>query len=670
MAIQISSYKAAVERIADHLLLNCHKDTAGIFWRTKTITFDQKEATSIVNNSLYNGNAGIALFFLELYQVTGEKKYKEVFLSSLNWQLNHYNTNAKNENNQAFLTGNMSTIYLLLRAFETLQITNYLHMAEEIARSAIRFLSFRITDFINGISGTLWILIKLHSHIKEEWLVKDIERFTWELINRLYVGEEGIYWDRSHRQIHGLCGFSHGASGVGFVLMEAGRVFNIDALIDLGMESFRYENRYFDEARFSWFDFRKGIDVKQDEEAFREAFLSNDMAFFEHGSHMNMWCHGGAGIGLSRMYALYMLGRSEFAGDIEVALASVRYMLNKKGTSYSHCICHGIMGNLEIFLLFQQWSGTEDYLPLIQEHIERVEQERQALGFYSSGVRNTDQDIGLFLGDAGIGYQLLRFLYPQQVPSILLPHIREAQEKTPVMSFHIDRSMLIEILIKKTYPRTISLVKVIDNSRLQDFLFDQKTLNINQLYKKWKAFITSSSGLLPAAEAANLTEVHILESRRYALDINIRSNAYLSYQADYYYAERSKYENEQGALSDQFFEEHCLLLDRSIEMMQCRHSYQNGIDLITGTTDELHIVLLQPRHWGVKEYWFEGPLIHLITNVFREASVFREGIGKIMAQIEFEGQEPTIIQDTKSHIEQLVIDLLKAGVLQFVKRWQ
>ena len=70
-----SDYLKAVIETADWISDYEHIDTNGIFWEVLPGKETDEAATLTSISGLYGGASGIALFFLRLYQVTGEEKY-------------------------------------------------------------------------------------------------------------------------------------------------------------------------------------------------------------------------------------------------------------------------------------------------------------------------------------------------------------------------------------------------------------------------------------------------------------------------------------------------------------------------------------------------------------------------------------------------------------------
>jgi lantibiotic modifying enzyme len=100
--------------------------------------------------------------------------------------------------------------------------------------------------------------------------------------------------------------------------------------------------------------------------------------------------------------------------DLAAALDSTR----QHGFGGNHSLCHGDLGNLELFLTAAQ---------VLDDSELRAESARLAAGVVSSieqhgwlcGTPQGAETLGLMTGLAGIGYMLLRIANPETVPAVL-----------------------------------------------------------------------------------------------------------------------------------------------------------------------------------------------------------------------------------------------------------
>ncbi|MBD3008253.1 lanthionine synthetase LanC family protein [Streptomyces sp. 5-10] len=218
----------------------------------------------------------------------------------------------------------------------------------------------------------------------------------------------GLAWP--HHRIDSarpLTGFAHGTAGIVTALARLASVAPDEGCADAVAGGLAYDTEVFDAAEGNWPDFRG-----EAPSPFR-----------------SLWCHGAAGIGMSR---LDLIGRpdtdgreEELAADAMVALRpdapgheadTEAHRLTSRG---SDSMCHGDLGNLELVLLAER-TGRNRPGRLMRSLGEKLD--AAVAGDWVCGSPTRSETPGLMTGLAGVGHQLLRFAHPDQVPSILLLH--------------------------------------------------------------------------------------------------------------------------------------------------------------------------------------------------------------------------------------------------------
>jgi lantibiotic modifying enzyme len=130
---------------------------------------------------------------------------------------------------------------------------------------------------------------------------------------------------------------------------------------------------------------------------------------------MTAWCHGAAGIGLARLGSLRHLDDAAARADIEAALRATR----ADGFGDNHSLCHGDLGNLELFLQAGEVLADPRWGAEADRRGAAVLADVESRG-WRCGLPQGVESPGLMNGLAGIGYGLLRLAAPGRVPSILL----------------------------------------------------------------------------------------------------------------------------------------------------------------------------------------------------------------------------------------------------------
>ena len=129
---------------------------------------------------------------------------------------------------------------------------------------------------------------------------------------------------------------------------------------------------------------------------------------------MVTWCHGAAGIGLARLASLKYIDDAQIREEI---WHSPHYYIERRIWG-CHSLCHGDMGNLDVFLTASCLLNDPSYEQQTQHLLAKSWQSMQEQG-YITGAPFGLEVPGLMVGIAGIGYEFLRVAASDRVPSVL-----------------------------------------------------------------------------------------------------------------------------------------------------------------------------------------------------------------------------------------------------------
>jgi rhamnogalacturonyl hydrolase YesR len=619
-------------RIGDRLLEHAQKDDTGMRWETLTMGADQKIGYQI-SESIYSGTSGISLFLLELYKRSGNSEYLNAAKEGMQWTTAYCRNNPSSY--FAFFTGRMGVSYTMLKMAEATGDRSWTEKALEVVRPCTAFLDspYTINDLINGTSGTVLGLLHMYEATGEKWMIDTIERGIRHLLHNAYQGPRGLYWDRSGKNISGLCGFSHGASGVGWVFLELGNYFKNDSFFHVARQAFLYESHFYNTNWKNWKDLRKGIYSPDDDVRHRKAFQENDMAFFTSGGDMNAWCHGAAGIGLSRLRAVELFNLLPHRLYLKQALTAIEKTIatNIEGEnkSSSFILCHGGGGNAELFLKAYELFGDAKYLTYAETIAKNALAYREEHGNYISGYQKAGdqaEDNSLFMGNAGIGYFYLRVLAPREVPSILIPSPPEHKSKEKFHGYPFITISLRDTgkeLLKKYFQRTIQLAEAFIPDLLKKF-FIHHTSPVKSKQKALRhAFITFIEDLLPSLppkEQNCFSDVFILEREKILLDDAVPSHSWVEMKNTLL----SEKADELIALDDEAFLKLELILEPGCRIATTdwnwdvanQQEWTNNINL----EPDIFPLLLKPVPTGILEEWL-SPLSYTILGEFDQKNI-------------------------------------------------
>lgn len=247
-------------------------------------------------------------------------------------------------------------------------------------------------DIIAGAAGCIGGLLALHHTTGSASALAAAVLCGEHLLATRKPQARGAGWMTRVQSTQPLSGFSHGASGMAWALLELAAASGQSRFGEAAREALEYERTLFSPERLDWKDTRASA------------------------PDLCAWCYGAAGIGLARTRMLRHLDTPELREELRAAVAGTL----KHGFGHNDSLCHGDLGNLELLVSAE---AVGERLPEGQARITSILEdllERSARGDWRCATPLGTQTPGLMLGLAGIGWGLLRFVSPEQVASVLM----------------------------------------------------------------------------------------------------------------------------------------------------------------------------------------------------------------------------------------------------------
>jgi type 2 lantibiotic biosynthesis protein LanM len=365
-------------------------DVAWTFLNSHPTT--RRNYLSPMTNSLYSGMGGLAVFYMSLYRVSGRAEHlarADQIVDSMARSREHFDSDMA----VSAYFGLASYIYVLVNHQQV--------KGKEIHRTTIDELLLKLgdfpqqgdeLDFLNGWCGTATLLVNLYQLQPRKSLIPLIEKFSAAIRAEL-VNEDGRF-ARKTGATPLLTGFSHGISGILHALAKVYEVTEDATLIALMTDLLEDENRQ--KAEGFWLDLREP----------------------SKPAHMTKWCHGDAGILISRLQLKLTLNgvlSAEHLAMVEGDISTCERNLWRHGLGSGYSLCHGDFGNLLCLLALYRRT----------ENPEGIARSMQALSATADNFFNEDfmtQDsvpvLGMMLGVAGVGQALLTAIDPA-MPDVL-----------------------------------------------------------------------------------------------------------------------------------------------------------------------------------------------------------------------------------------------------------
>ncbi|AFZ18780.1 type 2 lanthipeptide synthetase LanM family protein [Allocoleopsis franciscana] len=351
--------------------------------------------------SLFDGIPGIALFFAYLGEITQESRYTKLAQQAL------FTLQRQVEYDRSIITsigafdgwgGLIYTLTHLGSLWRQPQLLNQALEWVDILPGLIE--NDNQLDIIGGAAGCIGALVALYQSIPDERIKAVAIQCGDHLLggakgNRIISQNQAMEQGRAWMPGDGtnpLTGFSHGAAGMAWALLELATLTGEERFRSSAVGAITDERSLFSPDTKNW------LNQPGERDTFSVA-----------------WSYGAPGIGLARLHSLKHLEDAQIPLEINTALETTL----AHGFCGNHSLCNGMLGNLEFLL---QVSQTPNYStwhsPVTRLAASILESLRQQ--GWCCGVPLGVETLGLMTGLAGIGYGLLRLAAPDKIPSILV----------------------------------------------------------------------------------------------------------------------------------------------------------------------------------------------------------------------------------------------------------
>jgi hypothetical protein len=228
-------------------------DPVGDRWTTVYRTIDE---------SLYGGLPGVALFLAELFALTGEPGDADAASGAIRqalWLLHHQRRVARH----GFYSGEAGILWAIREVEERLDAVlddGWCGDAERRLLGPADLDGPAELDLVDGISGTIAGLLARRGAKDRPEVVESCRRWAERLIGASRAGPGvGRSWSGAASEPlarQPLCGLAHGASSAALALLELWSAAGDDRYREAAFEGFRYERQWFSRRHGNWPDLR------------------------------------------------------------------------------------------------------------------------------------------------------------------------------------------------------------------------------------------------------------------------------------------------------------------------------------------------------------------------------------------------------------------------------
>lgn len=348
--------------VREKIVLDELRNSSGdiISWRNIEFTKETPEIT-YMQEGIYNGKTGINIFFDSLYRV--ESNYIEISDNKL------YKSALPEKIENSVYKGRGAQIYFGLLKEEYSDIDMFLQELGEYLKNEDSL----VFDWL-GAASYAKLLYKLGEIDYEKNRVCEIAEI---FIKRM---AKYIYSEFNTESI----GFGHG---------EIGIIYSIYLIEEILGKQYSRE-----------------ID-------FLCAKLKEKFAKLKCYKTVNMsWCHGLVGLGLGAIECLKFDEREEYKIYFQKAIEQLSVIHNE-----NMCLCHGVCGEIELLLATgAKIDGRNTVSKLLRNRVEEI-----IMYYKKNRILFVDQvpefpNYGMYTGETGVAYTLLRTIHSKMLPNILL----------------------------------------------------------------------------------------------------------------------------------------------------------------------------------------------------------------------------------------------------------
>lgn len=397
---------AAAERVAARLEGLAIRDESHVGWIGLTSVDGRGWTLMPLFDDIFNGSLGIALFLAYLGDLTGGERHTALAKLVVENARRRIEPLLAGDAPPEALRGEAaggyagvgSTIYAFAHLGSLWDDPALLAAAESLVGLAPRQIEAdESLDVVGGSAGCVGNLLALYASTNSPRALAAARQCADRLVERALADGGRIGWRTALTGDKPLTGFSHGAAGMAWALLEVWAHTREEKYREVALGALAYERSVFSAARGNWPDYRANAPRPGGE------------------SFMVTWCHGAPGIGLSRLRALQLLGgdeelRAEIGAAVETTL--------ERGFGMSHCLCHGDLGNLDFIARAGRVLGDAGLSARAGRIAGGVLRSIDREGWLCGTPFGTETP-GLMMGLAGIGYGLIRLAAPERVPSVL-----------------------------------------------------------------------------------------------------------------------------------------------------------------------------------------------------------------------------------------------------------
>lgn len=342
---------------------------------------------------LYEGIGGIAVFLAMVVRKYPSEKYRSIFELLINKLFCYTEETAgkaliRESEHSGALYGEGSVISTYLLLYELTSEERFLVWAKRHAELVEGMWEMeQYMDYLSGLAGAATVFAKLFQLSEEKRYLETAVRMGERIWERCEKADVGTGWCLLEG-VRPLAGIAHGNSGLISTFSNLLELTGDMRYVKRIKELLAYEDSLYENG--NWKDLRHPDGMRV---------------------CINAWCHGAAGILLSRL-KLKQCGFPDDSGTVKRDIERCKQVFLEKTEPEELCLCHGLAGNyLTLWKYLQQEADLElekEYEELSERMLKRLEEgDISAWEKYNPSLMTGLSGIGVALCRSVLGTEIL-----------------------------------------------------------------------------------------------------------------------------------------------------------------------------------------------------------------------------------------------------------------------
>ncbi|MGY0038393.1 lanthionine synthetase LanC family protein [Pedobacter sp. NJ-S-72] len=178
-SLQLKTIHKQLEQVKSDLLSSSRRDDNGLYWQSPYYE-DAVQVSFKTTVDIFNGNCGIALFYIGLFEFSGNREDLKMAEDIMNKVLQ--SDDVLKPRSFGFYTGLTGVAYVCIKLYELNKEEKYLQRAsclmldnkENIVNNTAK------ADLLSGYCGSLLVMTLLYHHLKTKNLLAIVHQLSIE----------------------------------------------------------------------------------------------------------------------------------------------------------------------------------------------------------------------------------------------------------------------------------------------------------------------------------------------------------------------------------------------------------------------------------------------------------------------------------------------------------